>query len=38
MASLCTAIVGDDHRFLNTIYEKGQRGKIILTNQFAGGK
>lgn len=32
MASLGIAVLGNDHRFMNTIYKKGQRGKIILTS------
>lgn len=38
MVTLCTAVVGNTHRFIKTMYEKGQRGKIISTNQLAGVK
>lgn len=29
MATICKAVIGSDHRFVKTMYEKGQRWKII---------
>lgn len=36
MAAICMAVISNDHGFMKTMYEKGQRWKIILMHQLAG--
>lgn len=38
VATICKAVIGSNHRFTKTRYEKGQRRKIIRTYQLASIK